>query len=347
GFPLQPSGHRSGLTNRSFSGSRVWSRQRAESRRRGRGAGEEWGRSPCAPGRDRLESADRDGLSLRRPQLRPFAGWRTWAWTFLRPATARLDDQPREPRTTRLSFGVRGNHMAASKHGRATSRTLLRLGGIATLLALASAAPAAASEAELILPDLGSVSFLRLTGRALLMGGLGICVLGVLFGLMMYSQLKNLPVHRSMREISELIFETCKTYLVTQGKFILLLEVFIGAVMIFYFGWLRHFPPLKVAVILGFSLVGIAGSYMVAWFGIRVNTFANSRSAFASLRGKPFPTYAIPLKAGMSIGMLLISTELVLMLLILLFVPSDYAGPCFIGFAIGESLGAAALRIAG
>jgi K(+)-stimulated pyrophosphate-energized sodium pump len=154
-------------------------------------------------------------------------------------------------------------------------------------------------------------------------------------------------VHNSMREISELIFETCKTYLVTQGKFIFLLEVFIGAVIVFYFGWLLDFTFAKVATILLFSVIGILGSYGVAWFGIRVNTFANSRSAFASLRGKPFPTYAIPLKAGISIGMLLISVELVLMLFILLFVPRDYAGPCFIGFAIGESLGAAALRIAG
>jgi K(+)-stimulated pyrophosphate-energized sodium pump len=150
-----------------------------------------------------------------------------------------------------------------------------------------------------------------------------------------------------MREISELIFETCKTYLVTQGKFILILEAFIGAVIVVYFGWLRHFDAAKVVVIVLFSLIGIAGSYGVAWFGIRINTFANSRSAFASLRGKPFPTYAIPLKAGISIGMVLISIELLLMLAILLFIPRDYAGPCFIGFAIGESLGAAALRIAG
>ncbi len=150
-----------------------------------------------------------------------------------------------------------------------------------------------------------------------------------------------------MREISELIYETCKTYLITQGKFILLLELFIGAVIVLYFGVLLQFPAMKVAIILAFSLVGIAGSYGVAWFGIRINTFANSRTAFASLGGKPFPLYAIPLKAGMSIGMLLISVELFLMLCILLFVPGDYAGPCFIGFAIGESLGAAALRIAG
>jgi K(+)-stimulated pyrophosphate-energized sodium pump len=164
---------------------------------------------------------------------------------------------------------------------------------------------------------------------------------------MMYTQLKSMPVHRSMREISELIYETCKTYLITQGKFILILEVLIGAIIIFYFWALRHFTVDRVAIIFAFSLVGIAGSYGVAWFGIRINTFANSRTAFASLKGKPYPTYDIPLKAGMSIGMLLIAIELVIMLCILLFVPRDYAGPCFIGFAIGESLGAAALRIAG
>ncbi len=204
------------------------------------------------------------------------------------------------------------------------------------------------TEANLILPDLSSVTFLGgITGQKLLLFGLIVCVLGLLFGFVMYVRLKNLPVHSSMREISELIYETCKTYLQTQGKFILLLEVFIGIIMIFYFGVLRNYGLTRTAIIIIFSLVGIAGSYGVAWFGIRVNTFANSRSAFASLRGKPFPTYDIPLKAGMSIGMLLISTELVLMLFILLFIPRDYAGPCFIGFAIGESLGAAALRIAG
>src|SRR5687767_3542269 len=228
------------------------------------------------------------------------------------------------------------------------SNKKIMLLGMMALLALMSAAPAAASEADLVLPDFDQVSFLGgITGSTLLQAGLLVCVLGLLFGLMMYVQLKNMPVHGSMRDISELIFETCKTYLVTQGKFIMILEVFIGAVMIFYFGWLRDFEATKVVAILLFSLVGIAGSYFVAWFGIRVNTFANSRSAFASLQGKPFPTYAIPLKAGISIGMLLISTELIIMLAILLFVPRDYAGPCFIGFAIGESLGAAALRIAG
>ncbi len=212
----------------------------------------------------------------------------------------------------------------------------------------AAASPAeAGGEANLILPDLRDVSFFGITGQSLLIGGLFVCLLGGLFGLVMFIQLRNLPVHRSMREISELIYETCKTYLVTQGKFILLLEVFIGAIMVVYFGWLRHFPADRVLIIIVFSLIGIAGSYGVAWFGIRVNTFANSRSAFASLKGKPFPTYSIPLKSGMSIGMLLICTELVIMLSILLFVPRDYAGPCFIGFAIGESLGAAALRIAG
>jgi K(+)-stimulated pyrophosphate-energized sodium pump len=205
----------------------------------------------------------------------------------------------------------------------------------------------ARSEASLVLPDLGSVQFLGMGGDRLLVCGLVVCVLGLLFGLVMYMQLKKLPVHRSMLEISELIYETCKTYLVTQGKFILLLEVFIGAIMVVYFGVLRHYDALRVAIILGASLVGIAGSYCVAWFGIRINTFANSRTAFASLKGKPFPTYSIPLRAGMSIGMLLISIELLLMLLILLFVPRDYAGAVFIGFAIGESLGAAALRIAG
>jgi K(+)-stimulated pyrophosphate-energized sodium pump len=202
-------------------------------------------------------------------------------------------------------------------------------------------------EANLILPDLGSVSFQGVNSRTLLMGGLGVCVLGLMFGLVIFNQLKNLPVHRSMLEISELIYETCKTYLVTQGKFILILELFIGVIMVFYFGLLQHFAPIKVAVILLFSLIGIAGSYGVAWFGIRVNTFANSRAAFAGLRGLPYPIYAIPLSAGMSIGMLLISVELFMMLCILLFIPGDYAGSCFIGFAIGESLGAAALRIAG
>src|SRR6266568_923597 len=169
------------------------------------------------------------------------------------------------------------------------------------------------------------------------------------FGLAISRQLKNLPVHRSMLEISELIYETCKTYLVTQAKFIAVLWAFIAVIMVAYFGFLTepHKSPGEVAVILLFSVIGIAGSAGVAWFGIRVNTYANSRAAFASLAGKPFPTYAIPLKAGMSIGTMLISTELLIMLFILLFIPGDLAGSCFIGFAIGESLGASALRIAG
>jgi K(+)-stimulated pyrophosphate-energized sodium pump len=216
---------------------------------------------------------------------------------------------------------------------------------------LAQPAPEASGEAGLKLPDLSSVSFLGIDGHKLLMIGILFCIAGLGFGLAIYMRLKNLPVHRAMLEISELIYETCKTYLVTQGKFLLLLWVFIAVVIILYFGVLSPVPGKPVSttlpIILAFSLVGIAGSYGVAWFGIRVNTFANSRTAFASLRGKPYPIYSIPLQAGMSIGMMLISVELLIMLFILLFVPGDYAGPCFIGFAIGESLGAAALRIAG
>src|SRR5262245_37506603 len=202
-------------------------------------------------------------------------------------------------------------------------------------------------EASLIIPDLGQVTLMGFNGRALLMWGLVVCVLGLVFGLVAYGQLRSLPVHAAMREISELIYETCKTYLITQGKFLPILEAFIAAIIVLYFGVLLKFDALKVVIILAFSLIGIGGSYAVAWFGMRINTFANSRTAFASLRGQPFPVYAIPLKAGMSVGMLLISVELFLMLCILLFIPGDYAGPCFIGFAIGESLGAAALRIAG
>jgi len=224
---------------------------------------------------------------------------------------------------------------------------------LAALILMSLPAPAfaqseAGGEANLVLPDLAQATFLGGTnGRTLLMWGLLVCALGLLFGLVTFVQLRNLPVHKSMLEISELIYETCKTYLITQGKFLLLLEIFIGAVIVLYFGLLAHYDATKVIIILLFSVVGIAGSYGVAWFGIRVNTFANSRTAFASLTGKAYPCNAIPLKAGMSIGMMLISIELVLMLFILLFIPGSYAGPCFIGFAIGESLGAAALRVAG
>jgi K(+)-stimulated pyrophosphate-energized sodium pump len=203
------------------------------------------------------------------------------------------------------------------------------------------------SEASLVLPDLGTVSFLGMPGSRLLLVGILVCLAGMVFGLVIYQQLKRLAVHRSMKEISELIYETCKTYLITQGKFILVLEAFIATIIFIYFFFLVKLDLQRVLVILLFSLVGIAGSYGVAWFGIRVNTFANSRTAFASLKGLPYPVYAIPLKAGMSIGMLLISVELIIMLAILLFIPNDYAGNCFIGFAIGESLGASALRIAG
>ncbi|MBI3447321.1 MAG: sodium-translocating pyrophosphatase [Acidobacteria bacterium] len=232
------------------------------------------------------------------------------------------------------------------------------LAAAVVLLAISSVSPALAAEgaaghkpggeANLVLPDLSQVRFLGgIDGHTLLLSGLVVCALGLAFGMVIYNQLKNLPVHASMREISELIYETCKTYLLQQGKFLLILELFIGVIIAFYFGVLLQFTALKVAIILLFSLVGIGGSFGVAWFGIRVNTFANSRTAFASLGGKPYPCYAIPLKAGMSIGMLLISVELLMMLFILLFIPGDYAGSCFIGFAIGESLGAAALRIAG
>jgi K(+)-stimulated pyrophosphate-energized sodium pump len=203
-------------------------------------------------------------------------------------------------------------------------------------------------EATLVLPDLDLATFVGgLGGRTLLMGGLVASFLGFLFGLVIYMRLKHMPVHRAMREVSELIYETCKTYLATQGKFLLLLECFIGVIIVIYFGLLQGFPAFKVLIILLFSLIGISGSFLVAAFGMRVNTFANSRTAFASLKGKAFPCYDIPLQAGMSIGMLLISVELLIMLFILLFIPGELAGPCFIGFAIGESLGAAALRVAG
>jgi K(+)-stimulated pyrophosphate-energized sodium pump len=228
-----------------------------------------------------------------------------------------------------------------------------KFGAAAAVLALSGATSAfaeeAGGEAGLKLPDLSQVTFLGIDGHKLLLFGIVICIFGLGFGLAIYSRLKNLPVHKSMRDISELIYETCKTYLITQGKFLMILWVFIAVVIVLYFGWLAPVQPVAVTlpIILIFSLVGIAGSYGVAWFGIRVNTFANSRTAFASLRGKPYPIYSTPLQAGMSIGMMLISVELLMMLFILLFVPGDYAGPCFIGFAIGESLGAAALRIAG
>jgi K(+)-stimulated pyrophosphate-energized sodium pump len=209
-------------------------------------------------------------------------------------------------------------------------------------------APRAGGEDSLQVPsELDTQLFFGMPASHLLMCGLVVCALGVAFGLVVYVQLKNAPVHKSMLEVSELIFETCKTYLVTQAKFLGLLWLFIGTVIVVYYGLLKGESAGIVLLVLVFSVVGIAGSATVALFGIRVNTFANSRTAFASLRGKPYPVYAIPLKAGMSIGMLLISIELALMLCILTLVPHEYAGKCFIGFAVGESLGAAALRVAG
>ncbi len=203
------------------------------------------------------------------------------------------------------------------------------------------------SEAQLALPDFHQVKFLGLDGWMILALGLGVSAIGMLFGLMKYKKLQNLPVHSAMREISELIYGTCKTYLKTQAKFIFQLWILIAGVIVVYFAVLEKVPLPKVAAIAAFSVVGILGSSLVAFFGIRVNTFANSRAAFSSLRGKPYGTMAIPLEAGMSIGTVLISVELFLMLCIMLFLPGDYAGPSFIGFAVGESLGAAALRIAG
>ena len=204
-----------------------------------------------------------------------------------------------------------------------------------------------ASEANLVLPDLNQVNFLGLPGKSLLIWGVLICVLGFLFGVSQYLQLKAMKIHESMADVAHLIYETCKTYLLTQGKFLAMLEVLIGVIIFAYFYFIQNMTIGKVLIILAFSVVGILGSYGVAWFGIRINTLANARTAFAALKGKGYPCYAIPLKAGMSIGTLLISVELLIMLIILLFLPSELAGPCFIGFAIGESLGAAVLRIAG
>ena len=258
-----------------------------------------------------------------------------------------------------LGIGTRGRTVVAALMFAALS-VLLVLAPAATAFAKEGGAHHGGGEASLALPDLRTVSFAGgINGHNLLVFGLLICALGMVFGIAAYSRIRKLPVHQSMAEISELIYETCKTYLLQQGKFLIVLWAFISAIVLVYFGWLavtgvnaagevqRGFPPFKVAIILFFSLVGMAGSYSVAWFGIRINTLANSRTAFAALTGKPFSCYSIPLRAGMSIGMALISVELLIMLIILLFVPGDMAGPCFIGFAIGESLGAAALRIAG
>jgi len=236
---------------------------------------------------------------------------------------------------------------SGSVSGGSRHRVPTILAGMVALAVSLFATAAGAGEADLTIPDLGSVNFVGMSGHNLLLFGLIICIGGMIFGFAQFTQIRKLPVHKAMREISELIYETCKTYLITQGKFIAILWAFIAVIMVVYFGFLLHFSADRVFLIILFSIVGILGSYGVAWFGIRINTLANSRTAFASLGGKPYPTMAIPLQSGMSIGMLLISVELVLMLFILLFVPGESAGPCFIGFAIGESLGAAALRIAG
>ncbi|MFP5211270.1 MAG: sodium-translocating pyrophosphatase [Acidobacteriota bacterium] len=229
-------------------------------------------------------------------------------------------------------------------------------GAIATLILLgqgaAFAAPAeqAGGEANLKLPDLTQVHFFGpagIDGHSLLMYGPLFCILGMLFGLFMYVHLKGLPAHRSMLEMSQLIWETSKTYLINQGKFLLILWSFIAVVILVYFAGLLHFSAVRVVIILALSVLGMAGSYFVAWFGIRLNTLANSRAAYASLGGNPYRAFNVPLKSGMSIGMMLISIELLMMFVIILFVPGSYAGPCFIGFAIGESLGAATLRLAG
>jgi len=238
-----------------------------------------------------------------------------------------------------------------SSVGRMSGMALSAKLWLAALL-LSVVSPAfASSEANLVLPNLKDpaiASFLGgMSGWNLLAFGLIICLAGLAFGAVVYSQVKSMPVHRSMAEVSEIIYETCKTYMITQGKFIMLLEVFIGVIIVAYFGWVQHMAAMEVVLILAFSVIGIAGSFGVAWFGIRINTLANSRTAFASLEGKPFPVYSIPMKSGISVGMMLISTELLIMLCILLFVSPELAGKCFIGFAIGESLGASALRIAG
>jgi K(+)-stimulated pyrophosphate-energized sodium pump len=247
--------------------------------------------------------------------------------------------------------GISSLRSRFAKAGTVCAALILTLLLNATAALAQSATDTAGGEAGLRLPDLSQVSFLGMDGHKLLTIGILFCIFGLIFGLVIYNRLKNLPVHRSMREVSELIYETCKTYLITQGKFLLFLWVFIAVIIVLYFGVLSPVPNKPISttlpIILLFSLIGIGGSYGVAWFGIRVNTFANSRTAFAGLRGKPYPIYQIPLEAGISIGMMLISVELLMMLFILLFIPGDYAGPCFIGFAIGESLGAAALRIAG
>jgi K(+)-stimulated pyrophosphate-energized sodium pump len=235
---------------------------------------------------------------------------------------------------------------------RIRQRALLPLWSIAVAAIAAVAFPprSFASELDLAIPVLDTTYNMFgtvVSGRMLLFIGIGICVLGMAFGMMMFNQVKRMPAHKSMLDVSNIIYETCKTYLLQQGRLLLILEAFIAVCIVYYFSVLQHQGPGTVALILMWSVVGILGSYSVAWFGIRMNTLANSRTAFASLKGKPLPVNEIPLRAGMSIGVLLICVELIMMLVILLFVPRESAGASFLGFAIGESLGASALRIAG
>jgi len=226
----------------------------------------------------------------------------------------------------------------------------MRKTGAAALLLLLMAGGALAGEADIKIPPLDTVKFAGLgglSGTMLMYLGIGLCLLGAAFGVVQYLQTKALPVHDSMSKVSHTIWETCKTYLFTQGKFLAILWVLIGACMIYYFGVLSHMSALNVVVILLSSILGIVGSYGVAWFGIRINTIANSRAAFSALKGNPLATLGIPLRSGMSVGLLLVCVELFFMICILVMLPGDLVGPCFIGFAIGESLGASVLRICG
>jgi len=239
-------------------------------------------------------------------------------------------------------------HLRRLAPARLATAVAATAGAMAT--ALAVPACALASELDLKIPVIDTSYSLfgsPISGRTLLLLGLAVCALGMAFGMTMFNRVKALPAHRSMLEVSNIIYETCKTYLLQQGRLLVVLELFIAACLVYYFGWLERVGIGKLALILMWSVIGIMGSYSVAWFGIRMNTLANSRTAFASLRGKPLPVYEIPLQAGMSIGVLLICVELIMMLAILLFVPKESAGASFLGFAIGESLGASALRIAG
>ena len=217
------------------------------------------------------------------------------------------------------------------------------------LMVLLAAGAALAGEADIVLPDLSQVGFLNgtLSGITILNAGLIICVIGMIFGIIQYVQTKNLPAHQSMLDVSQTIWETCKTYLLQQGKFLIALWILIAICIIYYFGALSGMAAGGIFVILVCSILGILGSYVVAWFGIRINTVANSRAAFSSFSGNPISMLSICLRSGMSVGLLLVSIELFFMIIILAYIPKELAGPSFIGFAIGESLGASALRICG